>query len=95
MVRCRFGNLYTGVSTDVARRFQEHQAGAARSARNLRGKGPLHLVFSAAAGDRSTAARLEARLKKLSKQQKEALVCGELRLEDVRAGAICTGADPA
>ncbi|MDT8896425.1 GIY-YIG nuclease family protein [Halomonas sp. I1] len=62
------GALYTGITTDVERRLAEHRAG--RGAKALRGKGPLHLVYHQAAGDRSAALRLEASVKRLSARGK-------------------------
>ncbi|MBW3226183.1 GIY-YIG nuclease family protein [Marinobacter adhaerens] len=82
MVRTARGSLYTGITTDVERRFYEHQGGAPRGARSLRGKGPLELVFSAPAGDRSRASRLEWRIKQWPRPRKEALARGELSLPD-------------
>ncbi|MFO6297512.1 GIY-YIG nuclease family protein [Rahnella selenatireducens] len=72
MLRTPTGMLYTGITTDVTRRLCQHQAG--KGAKALRGKGELELVFHCAAGDRSLASRLEIRVKKLSKVQKEFLV---------------------
>lgn len=83
MVRTARGALYTGVTTDVPRRFKEHQAGAPKGARSLRGKGPLVLAFSAPAGSRSQALRLEWYIKQWPRQRKEALVLGNLSLPDV------------
>ena len=45
LIRCRDTTLYTGISTDVARRFVEHQHDKVKGSRYLRGKGPLQLVF--------------------------------------------------
>lgn len=78
LVRCRDGSLYTGISTDVERRFADHAAD--RGARRLRGQGPLELVYSQALGDRSLASRVEHRVKRLSKTEKERLVRGEAAL---------------
>lgn len=78
LLRCRDGSLYTGITTDVARRLAEHSAG--RGARSLRGRGPLELVFSQPVGDRGTALRLEYRVKRLSRPEKERLVRGEIDL---------------
>lgn len=72
LLRTASGMLYTGITTDVARRLAQHQAG--KGAKALRGKGELTLVFHCEAGDRSTALKLEYRVKQLSKQQKEKLV---------------------
>ena len=55
MIRTARGALYTGITTDVERRFSEHQAGAPKGARSLWGKGPLELVFSQAVGSRPQA----------------------------------------
>lgn len=81
VLRCRFGKLYTGITTDVERRLQQHEGGT--GARNLRGKGPLELVFSAPAGNRSSASRLESRIKRLPRSGKEGLVAGRLALADL------------
>ena len=70
------GLLYTGISTDPARRLKEHEAGK-KGARSLRGKGPLQMVWQCVATDRSSASRLEARLKRLPKAHKERIVLGE------------------
>jgi putative endonuclease len=73
MLRCADGSLYTGIATDVPRRVAEHGAGA-KGAKYLRGRGPLKLVFERAVGDRSLATRAELRIKRLSKDAKEALI---------------------
>lgn len=65
------GALYTGITTDVERRFREHCHGK-RGARALRGKGPLKLCHRQAVGARGEALRLEAWLKKQSAAQKHA-----------------------
>ena len=88
LIRCRNGTLYAGISTDVARRFAEHQAGAPKGARYLRGKGPLELVFQVSAGDRSAATKLEAWVKNLPRSVKEKLVAGQLDLHSLFAEAL-------
>ena len=74
MVRCRDGSLYTGITTDVARRFAEHQASNGTGAKYLRGRRPLMLVFQTELGSRSLALSVESKVKKLSKGRKEELV---------------------
>lgn len=81
ILRCKFGNLYTGITTDVERRIREHEEGGSKGAKNLRGKAPLTLEFCSEAGNRSRATKLEARIKKLSRIQKEELINGQLQLE--------------
>jgi putative endonuclease len=78
LVRCSDGSLYTGISTDVQRRFDAHQKN--RGARRLRGRGPLELVYSHAIGDRARALQIEYRVKQLTKGEKERLVRGEAGL---------------
>lgn len=80
LVRTATGTLYTGISTDVARRFAEHQAGGPRGARSLRGRGPLELVYQQVVGDRGAALRLEWRVKRWSRAKKEALIQGTTAL---------------
>lgn len=77
LVRCRRGTLYTGITTDVQRRFAEHQAGGPRAARYLRGKGPLELVYTTSAGSKAQAAVLEYRVKRLSRSEKLQLIAGD------------------
>jgi putative endonuclease len=72
LVRARGGVIYTGITTDVERRIEEHAAG--RGAKFLRGRGPLELIYQRRLGDRGFAQRIEARLKRLTKGQKEELV---------------------
>lgn len=74
LIRCSDETLYTGISTDVERRFTEHQTDGARGARYLRGRGPLRLVFHRSVGDRSVALRLEMKIKRLSRTRKEQLI---------------------
>jgi putative endonuclease len=79
MVRCRGGNLYTGIATDVERRFADHQAN--RGARYLRGKGRLKLVFKTYIGKHSLALKIERRVKRLPKDKKERLAATGIGLE--------------
>jgi gluconokinase len=78
VVRAADGTLYSGVTTDVARRLAEH-AGGARGSRYLRGRAPLELVFARRIGERGLAQRVENRLKRLGKREKEELVCRQPR----------------
>jgi len=72
MIRCKGNVLYTGITTDVKRRFNEHQAG--NGAKFLRGKAPLTLVYQQAVGTHSQALKLEIAFKKLSKSKKEGII---------------------
>ena len=83
LIRCKNKTLYTGITTDVERRLSEHQAGSAKSAKYLRGKGPLELVFSTKIGNRSEASIAEWRVKKLSRADKEQLIGGGLLISSL------------
>ena len=72
MIRCKGDKLYTGITTDISRRFAEHQAG--KGAKFLRGKAPLELVHQQEVGSHSDALKLEIKTKKLSKAEKEKLI---------------------
>lgn len=74
MLRCRDGALYTGITTDLDRRLAEHGGSGTRGARALRGRGPLRIAYQAAVVDRAVASRVEHRIKRLPKPDKEALV---------------------
>jgi len=72
LIRCKGNMLYTGITTDVARRFSEHQVG--KGAKFLRGKTPLELVYQQEVGSHSDALKLEIEIKKLSKRAKEVMI---------------------
>jgi putative endonuclease len=74
LVRCRDGALYTGITTDVSRRFAQHRQNEGKGAKYLRGKGPLRLVFKMAIGGHGLALRVEGRIKRLPRRQKERLI---------------------
>jgi putative endonuclease len=80
VIRCADSSLYTGISTNVARRLAEHASGGPRAAKYLRGRGPLTLAFSACVGSRAKALSVERRLKTLSRERKEALLAGRMSL---------------
>jgi putative endonuclease len=81
MVRCRNGNLYTGIATDIDRRFAEHQSG--KGAKYLRGRGPLRLAFKQKIGRRSSALKMERLIKKLPKGEKERIAAGRIDIDRV------------
>jgi len=83
IVRCGDGTLYTGIATDVDRRVDAH-AGS-RGAKYLRGRGPIELVFAERVGDRAAASRAEYRVKRLDRQDKEALIAGRRSLAELLA----------
>jgi putative endonuclease len=74
LVRCADGTLYAGVTTDPQARFAAHQAG--RGARYTRARGAVALAWVSPARDKSSAHKLEARLKRLPRRSKLALAAG-------------------
>ena len=72
ILRCRDGSLYTGVTTDLTRRLDEHAAG--RGARYTRGRLPVALVWSRRVAVWGRALREEHRIKRLSRAAKLLLV---------------------
>lgn len=80
IIRCGDNSLYTGISNDVAKRFEVHQLAGAKASKYTKTRHPLQLVFTAEIGDRSAASRVEYRLKKISKSNKELLVKGKKSL---------------
>lgn len=72
LLRCRDGSLYCGWTTDVDRRLAAHRAG--RGSRYTASRLPVALAFTQPMSDRSAARREEARIKRLTRAQKLALV---------------------
>ena len=80
LIRTNKGQLYTGITQDVERRFNEHKEGRLKAAKYLRGKKPLKLVFQEKIGDHSEALKTEAVIKKWPKEKKESLIKKEIPL---------------
>ncbi|HVT75211.1 MAG TPA: GIY-YIG nuclease family protein [Candidatus Paceibacterota bacterium] len=75
VVRCADGTLYTGITTDVDRRVEEHNSTRSKAgAKYTRARQPVALVYSKPYKDRSAAAIAEAALKKLSRKEKLAII---------------------
>lgn len=68
IIRCNDGSLYTGITTNVERRFAEHSSG--KGAKYTRGRGPLELLAHVSMQGRSSATRLEAEIKRLPASMK-------------------------
>ncbi|KJY83943.1 hypothetical protein TW81_06345 [Vibrio galatheae] len=77
LIRMRNNALYCGITTDVQRRFKQHQQGT--GAKALKGKGPLTLEWYQVVGvDRSHASKIEYQIKRLPKYKKERLITSQL-----------------
>lgn len=82
IVRCADDTLYTGIARDVGQRLHAHAQGT-NGAKYLRGRQPLELVFSARIGSRAEAQRVEARVKRLRRCDKLAIIAGRLTLAEL------------
>jgi putative endonuclease len=76
LLRCRDGSLYCGWTTDPERRLRQHKAGTA--SRYTKRRGPVEFAYLAEVEDRSAALREEARIKRLTRAEKVALVTRSL-----------------
>ena len=74
ILRCRDGSFYTGVTTDIDRRFREHEEG--RASRFTRTRRPVVLVYREKCGSRSLALSRECAVKSMGRRGKEDLVAG-------------------
>ncbi|TET23757.1 MAG: GIY-YIG nuclease family protein [Candidatus Stahlbacteria bacterium] len=74
IVQCADGSLYTGITKDVSKRLAEHNQG--KGSRFTRSRRPCLLRFFERHQSRSSAAKREAEIKKLSPEQKRALIRG-------------------
>jgi putative endonuclease len=74
IVRCGDNSLYTGITTDLDRRIQEHNGELPGGAKYTAARKPVSLVYRSDFSDRSTASKEEARIKKMTKVHKELLV---------------------
>lgn len=69
---CSDDSLYTGITTDIERRFCQHAQGS--GAKYFRGRRPLQVVYLEADHTRSSASKEEARIKALTRSEKELLL---------------------
>ena len=72
LLRCADGSLYTGITNDVPRRLEQHNAGTA--SRYTRSRLPVALVYQEAQASRSLALKRELAIKGLSRREKEAMI---------------------
>ena len=73
IVKCSDATLYTGITTDLTRRLDEHN-NSPKGAKYTKVRRPVELVYSEKCKDRSSASKREYIIKKLSRMKKEALI---------------------
>ena len=76
LLQCADQSLYAGITTDLARRIQQHNGQLAGGARYTRARRPVELVWLEACDSRSDAQQREQALRRLSREQKQALIAG-------------------
>ena len=81
ILECRNGALYTGVTTDVARRFEEHRR---KRARYTSYNPPVRVVYRQRLGSRSKALRREAQIKRLTRADKLSLIASRVTFKRTR-----------
>ena len=73
MLECSDNSLYTGITTELQRRVDEHNQGK-KAAAYTRSRRPVKLVYSEDCDDRSAALKREHAIKQLSRSEKMRLV---------------------
>jgi len=86
LIECADDSVYTGITTDVAARFDEHASG--KGARYTRSRKPRAVLASFPLPDRSSASRAEYWVKRLTAVQKRELAAGLRTLESVLPAVV-------
>ncbi len=73
ILRCADNTLYTGITTDIARRLKEHNLGE-KWAKYTRMRRPVELIYEETHPTRSEASKREYSIKQLSRSEKENLI---------------------
>jgi len=73
ILKCADETFYTGITTDVIRRLEEHNT-SILGAKYTSGRRPVELVFAKKYKNRSLASKEENRIKKLSREEKAMLI---------------------
>lgn len=74
ILRCEDGSLYTGITTDVKRRFNEHCTDETKGAKYTARHKPVKIEAVWSSGTRALASKLEYRIKQLTKKEKEEII---------------------
>jgi putative endonuclease len=83
IIRCSDDTLYTGITTDLQRRFDQHEAG--HGAKYFRGRRPDEVVYRENGHTRSSASRREREIKALERTEKLTLIVIASLRNDVAA----------
>lgn len=77
ILRCADGSLYTGATTDLKRRSNQHNAGTA--SRYTRSRLPVRVAYQEPHASQSSALRREAAIKAMSRPEKQSLIRRKFR----------------
>lgn len=72
ILKCADKSLYTGITTDVKRRFAEHKSG--KGGHYTRSRKAIKIVYMERRKDRSSALKRESQIKKLTRENKLILI---------------------
>ena len=72
ILKCKDGTLYTGITTDLARRLAEHKSG--KGSKYARARKAGKIVYSEKKKNRSTASKREAEIKSWTRTEKLAFI---------------------
>lgn len=86
IILCTDNSLYTGITTDLARRLSQH--GGRRGAKYFRGRSPRQVVYLETGHTRSTASRREAEIKRLPRAAKLALLARPATATELTASCM-------
>ena len=87
MLRCEDNSIYTGITNDIKRRWEEHSHKDEKGAKYTKGHNVQKIEALWIAEDRALASKLEYHIKELKKEQKEELLINH-KLEDVLSDRI-------
>jgi putative endonuclease len=76
IILCSDNSLYTGITTNIERRFSQHKTG--RGAKYFRGHQPLQLIYLESGHDRNTAVKKELKIKRMKHSEKSLLVLSDM-----------------
>jgi len=79
IVKCSDDTLYTGITTDIDRRIDEHNGMRPGGARYTKARRPVELMYTAKFPDRSSASKEEARIKKMPRKDKMIIIENKTR----------------
>jgi putative endonuclease len=88
IILCSDETLYTGITTDIARRIGQHAAGS--GAKYFRGRQPKQLFYLEEGHDRSSASKRELAIKGMTRPEKQLLACSEANIAYLKNWGLST-----